>query len=134
MSDDIFSLKIVTPEGEHLSEEVEFVKCFSVSGDLGIYAQHTDSVIQLRDTDVHYELGEAKSRVFVSAGVLSIDSGNVTILTDSVENPDSIDVEKELGIIKTAEESYKNAADYADQEKYRHQVLTAKAKIRITEQ
>ena len=130
MSDTI-RLNIISHEGNLFSEEVNFFKCISSTGEIGVYPSHTDSVILLESTDLEYEQGEKVNKVFIRSGVLSITSNEALIVTDQLVNATDIEIDSVNESISTYTSKFKSEKDYITKEKYRKLILESEAKLRV---
>lgn len=130
MSDTI-TLNVISHEGKLFSEEVDFFKCISSTGEVGIYPEHTDSVILLESTDLVYEQGENTTKVFIRNGVLSIKSNEALIITDQLIKSDNIEIDSVKESISVYTSKYKSEKEYKSSEKYRKLILESEAKLRV---
>ena len=124
-------LNVITIDGEVFKQDVQYFKCFSSTGELGVYPEHTNAVISLNDTDVQFDKADQSTGAFfVSDGILKIRDGKASIITDTYIEPSDIDSEKEQQIVQASTKSYKEATNHTDQVKYRTQLLQSEAKLR----
>tara|TARA_B100001094_G_C17850985_1_gene632666 strand:- start:54 stop:452 length:399 start_codon:yes stop_codon:yes gene_type:complete len=130
MSDTI-TLNVISHEGKLFSEEVDFFKCISSTGEVGIYPEHTDSVILLESTDLVYEQGDITTKVFIRNGILSIKSNKALIITDQLIKSDDIEIGSIKESISTYTSKYKTEKEYKSKEKYRKLILAFEAKLRV---
>ena len=106
-----FKLKILTPEGVVFDGEAESIIVRTTVGDKGILAKHEPYVAALG-------IGQAKVRIdgnvrigAVSSGIVEVTKECTTVLAQSFEWADEIDVERAEKAQKLAEErmeQYKN--------------------------
>ena len=92
---DTFTLKVVTPTGVALEESVEFVKLPGENGEIGIYQNHSPSLVKLHagKVRVHPEKGDIH-KYFIPSGFSQILENEVTILAPYLENADEINIER----------------------------------------
>lgn len=127
-----FELNVVSHEGKLFSQKVSFFKCHSSTGEIGVYPEHTDSLIMLESTDLEYELDEDNTKkFFVRSGILSINSGNATIITDQLLFPENIEIDSVKESISTYQGKINASNENNINEKYRKLVLENEAKLRV---
>lgn len=86
-------LEVVTPYRQVLSTEVESVILPTTDGYLGIMTNHAPLVAGLRIGVVYYgKAGKEKERMAVSGGFVEVSDNKVTILADTAELSEEIDV------------------------------------------
>mgnify|MGYP003987892861 CR=1 FL=1 len=128
---DTIVLNIISHEGNLFSEEVNFFKCISSTGEIGVYPSHTDSIILLESTDLEYVQGEKLTKVFIRSGVLSITSNKALIFTDQLLNADDIEIDSVKESISKFTSSYNSEKEYKSKDKYRKLILESEAKLRV---
>lgn len=89
-----YTLEVVTPERVMLSEQVESTIAPGVDGELGVLAGHAPLMTELRPGEVRVTLadGRTTAHIVISGGFLEINAQGTTILADSAERADEIDV------------------------------------------
>lgn len=102
------TLKIVTPEKEVLSEEVDQVNVSTSQGELGILPHHTQLMAKLIPGELRVKKGSKVTHFAIGAGFLQIENNILTIMTDLAENADEIDE-------KAVEAARKRAQDALEQ-------------------
>jgi F-type H+-transporting ATPase subunit epsilon len=91
----MFRLSIVTPEQVALEEEIKSLIVPGTEGYLGILSNHAPLITALMPGKIEYRDADDKVQILaVSRGFLEV-SGNVaTLLADSLERADEIDIER----------------------------------------
>lgn len=89
----MLNLEIVTPEKRVLSEIVDAVTVPTVSGEVGILQNHAPLISALRAGILSYTKSGATERLAIAGGFLEVSRNNVSILADTAERADEIDVE-----------------------------------------
>ncbi|WP_066059968.1 F0F1 ATP synthase subunit epsilon [Robertmurraya korlensis] len=97
-------VSVVTPDGPVYESEVEMVSTKAQSGELGILPGHIPMVAPLQIGSVRLKNGAKTEYVAVSGGLLEVRPDQVSILAQSAEVSDSIDVERALRAKQRAEE------------------------------
>lgn len=100
-----FKLDVVTPDREFFSGETEMAIVRSTEGDLGILYDHEPLVAPLRVGSMRIKMDDGSFKwAACSSGFITINDSNVTMLVDSAEWVEEIDVERALEAKRRAEE------------------------------
>ena len=102
------TVSVVTPDGEILEDEYDMVSCKAENGELGILPGHIPLVAPLTINAVRLKRNESEDLVAVNGGFLEVRPDKVTILAQSAERADDIDVER-------AQEAKERAAQLLEQ-------------------
>ncbi|MBC2770074.1 MULTISPECIES: F0F1 ATP synthase subunit epsilon [Pusillimonas] len=107
---------VVSAEESIFSGEAKFVVLPGESGELGIMPGHTPLISRIRPGTVKIVLadGSGETNVFVAGGILEVQPGGVTVLSDTAIRAEDLDEAKALEARKRAEEALRNAKDKAD--------------------
>jgi F-type H+-transporting ATPase subunit epsilon len=97
-------VSVVTPDGPVYESDVEMVSTKAQSGELGILPGHIPMVAPLQIGSVRLKNGGKTEYVAVSGGLLEVRPDQVSILAQSAEVSESIDVERALRAKQRAEE------------------------------
>ncbi|WP_066296801.1 F0F1 ATP synthase subunit epsilon [Bacillus sp. FJAT-29937] len=97
-------VSVVTPDGPVYESDVEMVSTKAQSGELGILPGHIPMVAPLQIGAVRLKNGGNTDFVAVSGGFLEVRPDQVTILAQSAEQADSIDVERAVRAKERAEQ------------------------------
>lgn len=111
------ALDIVTPNGSVYSEhEAELVVLQTESGEMGVMAGHIPTVAPLKIGAVRVtRSGNDKDHIAVTEGFAEIRPEKVTILVQSAEQADEIDIERAKASLLRAEERLKeDKAEHVD--------------------
>ncbi|KML01090.1 F0F1 ATP synthase subunit epsilon [Rossellomorea marisflavi] len=87
-------VNIVTPDGPVYDSEVDMVSTKAQSGELGILPGHIPMVAPLQIGAVRLKKGGDTELVAVSGGFLEVRPEQVTILAQSAETAEAIDIER----------------------------------------
>jgi F-type H+-transporting ATPase subunit epsilon len=102
-----FQLDVVTPDRVVMSEPVTSLVVPGVEGYLGVLAGHAPLVTQLETGAVTYRTPEGDERqLAVSGGFLEVGREKTTILADTAERVDEIDLERARRALERAREAY----------------------------
>lgn len=108
------TLDIVTPYGHVFTEEVDEVIAAGNEGEFGVLPNHISYLTTLKIGMLTYKKGSESGHFFVNWGYAEVGPEKVTILADSAEKSDEIDVERAREAIKRAEKRLKQAEKYDD--------------------
>lgn len=109
-------LEIVTPDMKVLSETVDYVGAPGYEGEFGVLANHIPFLSALRIGNLYYKKGGKTQYVFISGGFADVSDNKVTILAESAEKAENIDVERAMKAKERAEKrlaQQQEAAAYA---------------------
>lgn len=99
-----FKLQIIAADGIFLDDMVESVIVRTTVGDKGILAGHEPYVAALTIGKVKVKMNGTDRYAAISAGVIKVSKDKTTILAQSVEWADKIDVSRAEAAKKKAEE------------------------------
>ncbi|MCC2597292.1 F0F1 ATP synthase subunit epsilon [Pusillimonas sp. MFBS29] len=106
---------IVSAEESIFAGQATFVTLPGESGELGILPGHTPLISRIRPGTVKVVQADGTEvNVFVAGGILEIQPGAVTVLSDTAIRAEDLDEAKALDARKRAEEALRNTKDKAD--------------------
>lgn len=104
MADNI-RLEIVTPEKVIVSEEAQIVASPGILGEFGVLIGHTPFLTTLKTGIIRYtDLDEKERFVFVSGGFAEALPDKVTILAESAELREDIDLDRAKAAMQRAQQ------------------------------
>ncbi len=120
----MFLLKVVSPDREILNQQIKSLVVRTVCGDICIMSGHIDyvSVLDIGALTVTFENGE-KRRAAIGGGMIKVDKSETTIVVNTCEWEDEIDIER----AKLAKEK---ANKYLENPTDNHTVEVATLKLR----
>ena len=86
------TVSVVTPDGQVLEDDYEMLSCKAEGGELGILPGHIPLVAPLTINAVRLKRGNDEDLVAVNGGFLEVRPDKATILAQSAERADDIDV------------------------------------------
>ena len=104
---DKLKLEMVTPYKQVLSEEVDEITAPGFIGELGILPDHTPLLTTLKVGELTYKKGNEAFHVAVNWGYLEVEENTVTVLVDTAERADEIDLARAKAALGRAEEALK---------------------------
>lgn len=91
----MFRLSIVTPEQVFLEDDVKSLIVPGTEGYLGVLSNHAPLITALRPGKIEYrDASDVVQVLAVSGGFLEVSHNIATLLADSVESADAIDIER----------------------------------------
>ena len=96
-------LRVVTPNRQLVREDVEEIQAPGLAGYLGILPGHAPLISELRVGEVSYRQGREVRRLAVSGGFLEVLPEQVTVLAETAERPEDIDVARAQAAKERAE-------------------------------
>ena len=107
-------LKIITPERIFYEHEATMVEFNTTEGEIGIYPRHVPTTVVIAPGILTISEAEGKREAALLAGFAQILPTGVTILTEDVEWPDEIDVERARSAKVRAEERLRHKSADVD--------------------
>jgi F-type H+-transporting ATPase subunit epsilon len=99
------TLELVTPAKQVLSEAVEEITAPGSMGQFGVLPGHTPMLTTLEVGELSYRKGNETFYVAVNWGYVEIEDDRVTILVETAEIEDEIDLERARAALGRAEEA-----------------------------
>ena len=103
-------LELVTPYRKVLSEEVDEISAPGAIGEFGLLPGHTPMLTTLKIGELSYKQGSENFHVAVNWGYVEVEGDKVTVLVETAEPADEIDLERAKEALGRAEEALKKLA------------------------
>ena len=100
-------LELVTPYRKVLSEEVDEITATGTLGEFGVLPGHAPFLTSLKIGEFAYRQGSAVSHLAVNWGYFEVENDTVTVLVETAERSDEIDLERARTALGRAEEALK---------------------------
>lgn len=100
-------LEIVTPQAMMVSEEVDEITVTGTEGEFGVLPGHCHMLSSLKIGQISYKSGNASKLLSLGGGYADVGPDKVTILAETAELKDEIDVERAKAAQSRAEEALK---------------------------
>lgn len=111
----MLQVDVVSAEKSMFSGEAKFVVLPGESGELGILPGHTPLISRIRPGTMKIELADGSEEIiFVAGGILEVQPGKVTVLSDTAIRAVDLDEKKALEARKHAEDTLRNTKDKTD--------------------
>ena len=134
MSTDAIELEIVTPTGVVVRESVDEVEAPGVEGHFGVLPGHRPFMSQLRAGELRYRTGKENHYVAVHWGFAEVLPHKVTVLVETAERAEDIDLQRAETAKRRAEERLKQFGTAYDMEAARAAVERAEARLEAAKQ
>ncbi|MBC5635643.1 F0F1 ATP synthase subunit epsilon [Ornithinibacillus sp. BX22] len=108
------TVSVVTPDGPVLEDTYEMVSCKAENGELGILPGHIPLVAPLAISGVRLKRDSGEDKLAINGGFLEVRPDKVTILAQSAEKPQDIDVARAQAAKERAERRLQSKEDHID--------------------
>lgn len=109
MTENRLRLEIISPHGSVCNEEVDEFTAAGVEGEFGVLPGHAPYVTLLKVGMLTYKKGGETGYFFINKGYCGVLPDRATILADSAERAEHIDIERAKAAMKRAEERLRQA-------------------------
>lgn len=130
---DLLQLEIVTPERLVEKDEVTEVELPGRDGYIGVLPGHAPLITELGVGEIRYRGDGMEYRLAVAWGFAEILSNKVTILAETAERANEIDVNRARAAKERAEEHLKAANDEEHTDKALDELARAENRINVAE-
>lgn len=130
---DTFQLEIVTPEKLVVKDAVEELQMPGANGYLGILPGHAPLITELAIGELTYKLGGTTHRLAVAWGFAEVLPDRVTILAETAERPEDIDVARARDSKSRAEERLKSGSTDVDYDRAEKALQRAETRLAVAE-
>lgn len=128
-------LELVTPEGGKVfGHDIDMLIVRSTAGELGILPKHARLLTELLPHAMRVKFEGTEHLVAIGGGFMEVTPDKITILADSAEMAEKIDVERAKAAYKRAEErinAYKSSSKESVIDIKRAEAALARAKARL---
>ena len=126
-------LAVVTPEKEALSTECDEVIAPGVNGEIGLLPGHIPLITALRPGVLTVVAGHKTHYFAVGSGYAEVEGNSVSVMTETCEAADSVDLERAKQSLRQSEEVLgKTGPDDAGNAAAHHRLARARARIDAT--
>ncbi len=124
-------LEIVTAEREVYSEDVDIVIAPGIDGELGILPRHAPLLTVLKPGELRVRKDGEESSIAVSGGFLEVLGNKVTILADTAEHAEEIDLERAEEALRLAQERIEASPADMNLERAVASVRRSQARVKV---
>jgi F-type H+-transporting ATPase subunit epsilon len=128
-----FTLRVVSPEGNVLKEEAEFVVLPGESGEIGILPNHAPLITAMDIGVIRYTVNGTTKKIATSGGFVEVADNKVTILADTAEPGEAIDLQRALAAKERAEKRLAERVKEVDVRRAEYALRRASARIHAAE-
>ncbi|WP_243374284.1 F0F1 ATP synthase subunit epsilon [Geotalea sp. SG265] len=100
-------VELVTPYKKVLTEEVDEITATGALGEFGILPGHAPFLTSLKIGELSYKKEGVVSHLALNWGYFEVESDKVTVLVETAERADEIDLERAKAALGRAEEALK---------------------------
>ena len=129
-----FELRVVSPEGNVLKEDAEFVVLPGEAGELGILPDHAPLIAGLKIGVLRYTKDGIIKRVAISGGFVEVADNKVTVLADTAEPGEMIDLARATAALERAEQRLSQRTAEMDVRRAEFALRKALARISAAEE
>lgn len=122
-------LEIVTPAGVVVREDVDEVEAPGVEGNFGVLPGHRPFMSQLRAGELRYRVGRENQFVAVHWGFAEVLASKVTILVETAERAEDIDLQRAETARQRAYERMQQFGTAYESEQARADYQSAQARL-----
>jgi F-type H+-transporting ATPase subunit epsilon len=109
-------LEIVTPERLVVKDAAEYIEIPGKTGYLGVLPGHAPLITEIAAGEINYKSGAVIKRLAVTAGFAEVLPDKVTILAETAEKAEEIDLSRAQAARQRAEEALRKAGITGDVE------------------
>lgn len=128
-NDKRIQLEVVTPTGVVVREAVDEVEAPGVEGYFGVLPGHRPFMSQLRSGELRYRIGDRNRFVAVQWGFAEVLPSKVTVMVETAELAEDIDLQSAEAAKKRAEERMQQFGTAYDLEQARIAYESAQARL-----
>jgi F-type H+-transporting ATPase subunit epsilon len=130
---DTFQLEIVTPEKMVVRDTAEEAQIPATTGYIGVLPGHAPLITEHGAGEISYRTGGQLHRFATAWGFAEVLPDKVTVLAETVERADEIDVGRAKQALTQAEDALKEAQSEEEVTKDLGKVRRAQARIEVAE-
>jgi F-type H+-transporting ATPase subunit epsilon len=124
-------LEIVTAESLVYSEEIDVLVAPGIDGELGILPRHAPLLTGLKPGEIRVVKDGEDTYMAVSGGFMEVIGNKITILADTAERVEDIDVERAEEALRLAEERAEAKASDMDLERALASIRRSQARLKV---
>lgn len=124
-------LDIVTAERLVSSDEVDVLVAPGISGEMAVLPKHAPLLTILQPGEIRVVKDDDERYIAISGGFMEIIGDKVTILADTAEHAEEIDLERAEEAVRRAETRVGSAASAMDLERAIASMRRSQARIRV---
>jgi F-type H+-transporting ATPase subunit epsilon len=126
-------LEVITPGGVVFRDDVDYVEAPGVFGYIGILPGHAPLLYQIRSGRLQYRQGDEDHFLAVHWGFLEVLDDTVTVLAETAERPQDIDLKRAESALERAKSRLEEFGASYDVDRAQQAVARAEARLRAAE-
>ena len=131
MADNMFALRIITPERVFYEGEAEMVEFNTTEGEIGVYPGHIPLTVIVKPGILRIHEKEGERIAALHAGFAEILPDKISVLAEIVEGPDELDEKRAEEALQRAKERLKNRYENLDVARAETALQRAMARINV---
>ena len=128
-----FQLEIVTPEKKVVDAAATEAQIPGKNGYLGVLPGHAPLITELAVGEITFRAGEDQQRLAVAGGFAEVLPDKVTILAETAERPNEIDIERARKAKERAEQRLTSGDANVDVERCLSSLRKAETRLEVAE-
>ena len=124
-------LEIVTAERMVYSEDVDILVAPGIEGELAILPNHAPLLTVIKPGEIRVVRGDEESYIVVSGGFMEVIANKVTLLADTAERAEEIDLQRTEEALERANESVASAVSDVDLERAMASLRRSQLRMRV---
>ena len=124
-------LEIVTAEKVVYSEDVSLLVAPGADGELGILPRHAPLLTLLRPGEIRVVRDREETYMSISGGFMEVMANKVTILADTAERAEEIDMQRSEEALRRAQERVQSRSADLDLERALASMRRSQARLRV---
>lgn len=128
---DTFQLEIVTPEKMVVKSEAEELQMPGLNGYIGVLPGHAPLITELAVGIITYRSGAETRILSVAWGFAEVLPDKVTILAETAEHPEEIDIARAQKAKERAEERLKSNSPEVDYDRAEDALRRAETRLKV---
>lgn len=128
---DVFKLEIVTPEKRVVDTSAEEVQIPGKNGYIGVLPGHAPLITELSVGEITYRENSMEQRLAVAWGFAEVLPDKVTILAETAERPNEINIDRARKAKDRAEERLNSGDTNVDVERALDALLRAETRLDV---
>ena len=130
----LLHLKIITPKGVFLEDDVSELVAPGTEGDFGVQIGHTPFISSIRPGILKIYKNDKPELYSLMNGFVMVDVNKVRIFTEIIENPEDVDVKRAGRAKERAEKRLQEKKENTDLRRAETALKRAIARIQISEE
>ena len=126
-----FHLVVLTPYARYLEGDATFLNVRSEDYDLGIYPGHAPLISTVSICKMIIRFGKEQYIYAVGGGIINIEKEKITLILNSVERSDEIDIGRAEDAKKRAEDRLKVSSEEVDVQRAKLALLRALNRLNV---